>query len=159
MGNRLTLMMPLNLRGICRCDLADSAPDRDNPQPIKDTRGNMTVFRLILFALLALLSIYTAIVVMNHGFNFLPTAFDDMFAMTWQKQFNIDFMTFLVLSAIWTAWRHQFSPAGLGLGVLAFFGGMIFLAIYLLIVSFQVKGDVRALLLGKARALEFSGKP
>ena len=152
-------MTPLNRPGNCRRDLVNSKPDRDNPQQTRDTRGNMTVFRLILIAMLAFLTIYTAIVVMNHGFNFLPTAFGDMFAMTWQKQFNIDFVTFLVLSAIWTAWRHQFSPAGLGLGVLAFFGGMIFLAIYLLIVSFQVKGDVRAMLLGKARALEPSGKP
>jgi hypothetical protein len=50
------------------------------------------------------------------------------------------------------AWRHQLSPAGLGLGVLAFFGGMMFLTIYLLIVSLRTKGDVGALLLGEARA-------
>ena len=112
----------------------------------------MTVFRLILIALLAILSIYTAIVIMEHGFNFLPTALDDLFAMTWQKQFNVDFLTFLALSAVWTAWRHNFSPVGLGLGIVAFFGGMIFLTVYLLIASFQVNGDIKALLLGKARA-------
>jgi hypothetical protein len=109
--------------------------------------------------MLAFLSIYTAVVVMNHGFNFLPTAFDDMFAMTWQTQFNMDFLTFLALSAVWTAWRHKFSPVGLGLGVLAFFGGMIFLTIYLLMVSFQVNGDFKALLVGKARAVGPSENP
>ena len=34
----------------------------------------------------------------------------------------------------------------------AFFGGMVFLTVYLLIVSFKVEGDTRALLLGVARA-------
>ena len=151
--------MALNRNGKPRCGQAKSIPETDNLQKAREASDNMTVFRIILIALLAFLSIYTAVVVMNHGFNFLPTAFGDMFAMTWQKQFNIDFLTFLVLSAIWTAWRHQFSPVGLALGVVAFFGGMIFLTVYLLIVSFQVNGDVKALLLGKARALEPSGKP
>jgi len=152
-------MLGLDWADRCGGDPVNFLPDGDNRHQARNPRGNMTVFRLILIALLAFLSIYTAIVVMNHGFNFLPTAFDDMFALTWQKQFNMDFLAFLVLSALWTAWRHQFSPVGLGLGVLAFFGGMIFLAIYLLIVSFQEKGDVRALLLGRARALEPAGKP
>jgi hypothetical protein len=118
----------------------------------------MTLFRITLIWLLSILLVYTAIVIVNHGLNFLPTAFGDMFAMTWQKQFNVDFMAYLVLSAIWTAWRHKFSMVGLGLGLVAFFGGMIFLAVYLLIVSFQVNGDVKALLLGRARASELSGK-
>ncbi len=112
----------------------------------------MALFRLLLLLMLAALAAYTALVIVNHGWNFLPTAFGDMFAMTWQKQFNLDFMSYLMLSAVWTAWRHHFSPLGLALSVIAFFGGMIFLAIYLLVASFQVKGDVAALILGKARA-------
>ena len=112
----------------------------------------MTLFRLVLLLLLACVASYTAIVIANHGWNFFPTAFGDVFAMTWQKQFNVDFMGFLVLSAIWTAWRHGFSPLGLGLCLFAFFGGILFLSIYLLVVSFQLKGDAPGMLLGKARA-------
>jgi hypothetical protein len=50
--------------------------------------------------------------------------------MTWSGQFNLDFMTFLGLSGIWVAWRHQFTGGAIALGVVAFFGGMMFLAPY-----------------------------
>lgn len=112
----------------------------------------MLAFRVFLAVFLVFLSGYTAIVIANHGLNFFPTAFGDMFAMTWQKQFNIDFMGFLLLSAVWTAWRNQFSLQGLLLGVLAFLGGMAFLTIYLLILSYQLKGDVKTMLLGPSRS-------
>jgi hypothetical protein len=110
------------------------------------------LFRALLVLILVALASYTAIVVANYGWNFFPTAFDEMFALTWQKQFNLDFMGYLILSAVWTAWRHHFSPIGLLLAVVAFFGGMIFLTVYLLVASFQVKGDVKALMLGTKRA-------
>jgi hypothetical protein len=67
-------------------------------------------------------------------------------------QFNLDFMGMLTLSALWVAWRHRFSKAGLGLGALAFFGGSLFLSIYLLVVSRQSGGDMKELLLGKVLA-------
>ena len=118
----------------------------------------MTLFQLLLSLLLVTLAGYTAVVIVNHGWNFFPTAFDEVFAMTWQKQFNVDFMGFLVLSAVWTAWRHSFSLTGLALCLVAFFGGVLFLSAYLLVLSFQVKGDAAALLLGNARAAGLNRK-
>lgn len=112
----------------------------------------MQLFRVFLVLILILLSGYTAIVISDHGWNLLAVFFGDMSAMTWAGQFNTDFMGFLALSAVWTAWRHGYSLAGLALGVLAFFGGMLFLTIYLLLASYAMKGDVRALLLGPQRA-------
>jgi hypothetical protein len=44
-------------------------------------------------------------------------------------------MTFLGLSGICVAWRHQFTGGAIALGVVAFFGGMMFLAPYLLWAS------------------------
>ena len=44
-----------------------------------------------------------------------------------------------------------FSGVGMALGVVGFFGGMMFLAPYLLWASVQSAGDVRVLLLGKDR--------
>jgi hypothetical protein len=35
--------------------------------------------------------------------------------MSWSGQFNLDFMTFLGLSAVWVAWRHQFTRGGVAL--------------------------------------------
>lgn len=111
----------------------------------------MTAFRALLSVLLAIIIGYTAIVVVNHGLGLLNVFFGDMASMGWPGQFNLDFMFLLMLSALWVAWRHQFTRAGLALGVAAFFGGSLFLSAYLLIVTGQAKGDMTQVLLGKAR--------
>jgi hypothetical protein len=111
----------------------------------------MTAFRAYLVVVLACLTGYTLIVGGNHGWNLLPIFFSDLGKMAWPGQFNFDFMTFLGLAGMWVAWRHQFSGVGIALGVVAFFGGMMFLAPYLLWTSVQSAGDVRVLLLGKDR--------
>lgn len=112
----------------------------------------MTSFRIFLATFVILLSAYTAITVSQHGLNLLPVFFGDMAEMGWPGQFNLDFIGFLALSAIWVAWRHRFAPAGLALGLLAFFGGMLFLSLYLLIESYRTGGNIAALLLGPERA-------
>lgn len=112
----------------------------------------MTLFRLFLLTCLVAIAAYTSVTVANHGFNLLPVFFGDMAEMAWPGQFNLDFMCFLALSALWVSWRHQFSAGGLALGLVAFFGGMLFLSIYLLVQSFGANGDVRVLLLGEGRA-------
>lgn len=68
--------------------------------------------------------------------------------MNWAGQFNVDFMSFLLLSALWTSWRNKFSFNGICLGIVAFFGGIMFLAPYLLWNSFKAKGNIKAILLG-----------
>jgi hypothetical protein len=109
----------------------------------------MTVFRVLLVLMWAVLAGYTAVVVLNHGMGLLPVFFADMSKLGWPGQFNLDFMFMLTLSGIWVAWRHRFSAMGMALGVLAFFGGAFFLCVYLLALSVQAKGDVREMLVGK----------
>ena len=109
----------------------------------------MLVLRIVLVVHLALLTFYTAIVISDHGWNLLPVFFGDMGAMGWPGQFNLDFTGFLALSALWTAWRNNFSGLGLLLAVVAAFGGMMFLSIYLLILSLKAR-DIPDLLLGNA---------
>jgi hypothetical protein len=112
----------------------------------------MRTFRILLGVYFTCLVFYTAIVGLNHGWNLFPVFFGDMASMTWAGQFNLDFMGFLILSGLWLAWRHQFSPGGLALGVLGFFGGISVLAPYLFFASLKANGDVKVLLLGKDRA-------
>ena len=112
----------------------------------------MTLFRLFLATCLIVITGYTSVTVANHGLVLLPVFFGDMAAMAWPGQFNLDFFCFLLLSGLWVVWRHQFSAGGLGLGLIAVFGGMPFLSAYLLIASFKTKGDIKAMLLGEARA-------
>jgi hypothetical protein len=107
----------------------------------------MLALRTVLVAHLAWLTAYTLIVIANHGLNLFPVWFGDWAAMGWAGQFDLDFMGFLMLSALWTAWRNAFSPLGLALAVVAFFGGMMFLSIYVLILSLGA-GDIKAILLG-----------
>jgi hypothetical protein len=107
----------------------------------------MLILRTVLVLHLAVLTGYTLVVIQNHGMNLLPVFFGDMAAMAWPGQFNLDFMGFLVLSALWTAWRNGFSALGLVLAVIAFFGGMGFLSIYVLILSLGTD-SIRDILLG-----------
>lgn len=109
----------------------------------------MKLFRLYLIVALAGLACYTFIVGNKHGWDLLPIFFSDIVDMSWPGQFNFDFTTFLGLSGIWVAWRHQFSAFGLFLGIVALFGGMLFLGSYLLYLSFRSEGDIRVIVLGK----------
>lgn len=108
----------------------------------------LRVFFAILF--LGLLG-YTLVVISQHGINLLPVFFGDIAKLAWPGQFNVDFMCFLSLSALWLAWRHHFSALGWLLGLCGFFGGALFLLAYLFIVSLKVNNDIKVLMLGEHR--------
>jgi len=63
----------------------------------------MTPFRAYLAVVLACLAGYTIVVGLEHGWNLLPVFFSNIAEMNWSGQFNLDFMTFLGLSA--SGWR------------------------------------------------------
>ena len=117
----------------------------------------MKAFRFLLALHLIGIVGYTGIVIFRHGLNLFPVFFGDMAAMTWPGQFNFDFTCFLTLSGLWLAWRHHFTPGGLMLGILGFFGGIMVLAPYLLLASYQAGGDIETLLIGKERAERLAG--
>ena len=108
----------------------------------------MTLFRTFLALIFTAIALYTGVVIARHGLNLLPVFFGDMARLTWPGQFNLDFMCMLALSALWVAWRHRFGATGIALGVVAFFGGALFLSVYLLVESIRAKGDARVMLLG-----------
>jgi hypothetical protein len=107
----------------------------------------MTFLRTFLGVFAVALVAYTAVVIANHGWNPFAVFFGDMLAMNWAGQFNFDFSGFLTLSALWTAWRNGFSPLGLVLALVAFFGGMLFLSLYLLVLSASAR-DIGELVAG-----------
>ena len=111
----------------------------------------MNLFRLFLFVLFLSLVIYTIITISNHGWNLLPVFFGDMKAMTWPGQFNFDFFGFLLLSGLWVSWRNNFTTAGILLGLVAVFGGILFLSAYLIYLSFHTNGDIKLMMLGSNR--------
>ncbi|MDA9064501.1 hypothetical protein OAD22_08120 [Pseudomonadales bacterium] len=111
----------------------------------------MVIFRILLVAILMSISAYTVVVISDHGLGLFEVFFSDIRAMAWPGQFNVDFMSMLALSGLWLAWRHHFSAVGVVVGVLGFFGGAPFLCVYLLLASFNAKGDMHEILLGKTR--------
>jgi hypothetical protein len=112
----------------------------------------VALFRSFLVTCLVVVVAYTVVTIRDHGLGLLPIFFGDMAKMAWPGQFNLDFFTLLLLSGLWVSWRHHFSAGGIALGLVAVFGGMPFLATYLLIASFATGGDIEAILLGEARA-------
>ncbi|MEG3180884.1 hypothetical protein [Sphingomonas sp. LT1P40] len=103
---------------------------------------------MLLVLLWIVLAGYTAVVIGEHGLNLLPIFFGDIAQLVWPGQFNLDFLCFLILSALWTAWRNGFSAVGLALAPVALLGGAGFLLPYLLWLSVREGGDVRRVMLG-----------
>ncbi len=112
----------------------------------------MTLFRLLLVAIIATVGIYTAFVIPVHGANFFPPYFADIARIGWPGQFNMDFSCMLILGSLWLIWRHHFSLLGFIFGLMIVPGGAPFLCTYLLVASFRANSDVKELLLGKQRA-------
>lgn len=111
----------------------------------------MVAFRTLLAAIFVVITAYTLPVIANHGLDLFGVFFGDFGAFAWGDQFKVDFACFLLLSALWTAWRNDFTPAGLGLGVVAFFGGALFLSAYLFALSLRAP-DMATIMLGARRA-------
>lgn len=117
----------------------------------------MNGLRIYLVTLVIALGGYTLAVGFAHGWNLMPPFFGALLEGSWQGQFNADFTCMLTLSALWTAWRHHFTPGGLALGVVALFGGTMFLAPYLLWASTCCDGNAVELLAGRERARQRAG--
>ncbi len=112
----------------------------------------MATLRNVTICLFAILAIYTFFVVSSEGANFVPVFVRDILSVTWSGQFNLDFISYLTLTAFWVAWRHRFSAAGIVLALMALVGGILFFAPYLLYAINNARGDFPTLLLGGNQA-------
>lgn len=109
----------------------------------------MKLFRLFLLIVFSIALFYTVSVATRYGMNIFPIFFGDILAVIWTGQFHLDFLCYLMLSGIWVAWRHRYSPFGLIMGALCSVGGILVFAPYLFIASYTSGGDVKELFLGK----------
>lgn len=108
----------------------------------------MQIIKLLSLGLFIIIAIYTPFAIANDGWNLIPIFIGDITAVTWSGQFNLDFASYLIITALWVMWRHKFSMTGVLLGVIASVGGMLFFAPYLFFAA-QRADDVRGLLLGE----------
>ena len=102
---------------------------------------------LLIFQTLGLL-IYTIIAIQHDGGNFLARAIEFATSLTWMGQFALDFQCYLILSALWVAWRNKFSINSIVIAVVAMILGIIVFAPYLLYLLSKEKGDLKRVLIG-----------
>jgi hypothetical protein len=94
------------------------------------------------------LLVYTFIAVQNDGGNFLARALEFATSMTWMGQFTLDFQCYLMLSALWIAWRNKFSTTSIIIAIVAMILGIIVFAPYLLFLLTKEKGNLKGVLIG-----------
>lgn len=109
----------------------------------------MTSFRIILVVLFISIAVYTTITISSVGVDLFTPFLGDIQAMAWPGQFNVDFSSYLLLSALWVAWRNHFSAKGIGLALMASVLGILFFAPYLLWLTFKKQGKIEAVLLAE----------
>ncbi|WP_461443218.1 hypothetical protein [Maribacter sp.] len=95
------------------------------------------------------LLIYTIIAIKNDGGNFLARAQEFILSMKWIGQFSLDFQCYLMLSALWIAWRNKFSGQSIAFSIIALMLGIIVFAPYLLYLLIKEKGDLKRVLIGE----------
>ncbi|MCG9875755.1 MAG: hypothetical protein MH321_13345 [Leptospiraceae bacterium] len=111
----------------------------------------MNLFRAILVLMtIAILSV-TFIVGYNHGWSLIPIFFGEIASLTWSGQFNLDFTCYLILSALWLAWREHFTIQALALAGIASVAGIMFFAPYLIFLTYKCKGNMKLILIGESR--------
>lgn len=110
--------------------------------------------RLRIFLLISTVAIYlfTYVAVVSHGFNWPALAVEDILAMNWRSQFDIDLVIHLLLLATWISWRERFTAKGYLFGFLSIVLGGMFSFPYLLYAIYLANGDPKRVLLGDGQA-------
>jgi hypothetical protein len=108
----------------------------------------MKALRILAAFSFLLIGVYTIIVISQHGWDIFPIVASSILSMNWPGQFNLDFSLYLFLSAIWIAWRNNFSFFGIALALSALVVGMILFSAYLFVLSYRVT-TIQELLVGK----------
>ncbi len=108
----------------------------------------MTSFRVSLIIFTVVIFSVTIIALIDHGFLWPLTFFPDLFALNWRSQFNADLIIHLFLAGWWIAWREGFGAKGYLYWFLGPFLGGMFIFPYVLVISYQAKGNMSEILLG-----------
>ena len=108
----------------------------------------MPILRIALVAMGVSLAGYTALVVAEHGWYFMPFYFADLMRFGWPGQFDLDFSILIALAAAWIVWRNHGSAASVVLAVLLVPFVSMLLTAYLIYLSWRERGDVVRMLIG-----------
>lgn len=109
---------------------------------------SQVLLKTILVIQILLLLIATAAAVRQQGWNLFSIFIENIKAMNWNGQFNLDFSCYLMLSGLWIMWRNRFAPAAIIGGAFAMVAGILAFAPYLLYLTIRHKGNLQKVLLG-----------
>lgn len=112
------------------------------------TQSRKSFFGALLLVQTIGMLFYTVIALKNDGFNFITRAQEFVLSMAWMGQFTLDFQCYLMLSALWIAWRNKFTGKAIVLALAAMILGIIVFAPYVLFLLNREKGDLKRVLLG-----------
>lgn len=93
--------------------------------------------------------VYTFMAFKSGGANLFTVFLDNIYALNWSGQFNLDFLCYLLLSGLWIMWRNQFSTSSIMIGISAMILGIIFFAPYVFWLLYKEKGNLRQVLVSR----------
>lgn len=112
------------------------------------SNNSQTLLKSLLIIQTIALLVYTGFAIKNEGWTLFTIFTNDITALNWNGQFNLDFSCYLTLSGIWIMWRNKFSISSIIFAVIATIIGIIVFAPYLLYLLTKEKGDLKKVLLG-----------
>jgi hypothetical protein len=104
---------------------------------------------LLLLLQLAFIIVFSLTAFLKQGPNLFQFFIDNIEAMNWSGQFNVDFICYLMLSGFWIMWRSKFSIGSVILGFSAMILGILFFSPYLIYLLKKSDGNLKLLFLGE----------
>lgn len=104
---------------------------------------------LLLFLQLTFILVFSLSAFQKQGPNLFQFFIENIVAMDWNGQFNIDFICYLMLSGFWIIWRSKFTIISIFIGSLAMVLGIIFFAPYLMYLLHKSDGNLKLMFLGE----------
>lgn len=95
------------------------------------TSKNRALLLLLALQTLSLL-VYTVFAIQTDGLNLAAVLIDNVKALGWSGQFNLDFACYLMLSGLWIMQRGKFKASAIVAGLAAMVLGIVFFAPYVM---------------------------
>lgn len=74
---------------------------------VQSNKSQIFLKLLVIIQTLVLI-IYTAYAIKNEGWTLFNVFINNLTALNWNGQFNLDFSCYLTLSGVWIMWRNRF---------------------------------------------------
>ena len=115
---------------------------------MKKLNDKQNVLKALLLIQTLALAGYTIIVVKSEGWSLFQVLAENIVALNWNGQFNLDFSSYLVLSGLWIMWRNRFTTSSVFIALVAMIIGIMAFAPYVLYLLTREQGDLKRVLIG-----------